>query len=189
MKAVSPIVVAGLLGAWWGVVSPPVRGQTGPLLPLDDAEALTPLLPAGLSRNIPELYGDFAHVWALDAHTQVIQYHGDFSLHLGDRRLQSQEAVVWMQKSRWQEQTYYHYEAYLAHKAQVRDTAGTLSGSFTTSKADLERELTGEEGTVYQHHSWCAAARHVLLRRGQRECYVVAAPMRKKTRSPANAGR
>jgi hypothetical protein len=61
-----------------------------------------------------------------------------------------------------------------------RDTAGALSGSFTTSKADLQRKLTGEEGTLYEHHSWCAAARHVLLRRGQRECYVVATPMRKK---------
>jgi hypothetical protein len=61
-----------------------------------------------------------------------------------------------------------------------RDTAGTLSGSFTTSKADLERELTGEERTVYEHHSWCVAARHVLLRHGQRKCYVVATPVHKK---------
>ena len=61
-----------------------------------------------------------------------------------------------------------------------RDTAGTLSGTFTTSKADLERQLTGEEATLYEHHSWCAAARHVLLHRGQRQCYVVATSIRKK---------
>ena len=59
-------------------------------------------------------------------------------------------------------------------------TARTLSGSFTTSKADLERQLTGEERTIYEHHSWCAAARHVLLRRGERACYVVATPIHKK---------
>jgi hypothetical protein len=61
-----------------------------------------------------------------------------------------------------------------------RDTAGTLSGSFTTSKADLERQLTGEERTLYEHHSWCTAARHVLLLRGERKCYVVATPIHKK---------
>jgi hypothetical protein len=60
------------------------------------------------------------------------------------------------------------------------DTAGTLSGSFTTSKGDLEQQLTGEERTIFQHHSWCAAARHVLLRRGDRACYLVATPVHKK---------
>jgi hypothetical protein len=60
------------------------------------------------------------------------------------------------------------------------DTAGTLSGSFTTSKADLEAELTGEEAALYRDHSWCAAARHVLLRRGERRCYLVATAMTRK---------
>ena len=36
------------------------------------------------------------------------------------------------------------------------------------------RQLTGEEAALYRDHSWCAAARHVLLRRGERRCYVVA---------------
>jgi hypothetical protein len=61
-----------------------------------------------------------------------------------------------------------------------RDIARTLSGTFTTSKADLERQLTGEEGMLYEHHSWCAASRHVLLQSGRRKCYVVATSMRKK---------
>ena len=64
--------------------------------------------------------------------------------------------------------------------APVPDGAGALSGSFTTSKADLDRNLSGESATLYAHHSWCAAARHVLLRRGDRECYVVATPLHKK---------
>src|SRR5262249_59670752 len=58
--------------------------------------------------------------------------------------------------------------------------AGALSGSFTTSRADLERNLTGAAATLYAHHSSCAAARHLLLRRGERECYVVATPVHKK---------
>jgi len=62
----------------------------------------------------------------------------------------------------------------------LRDTMETLSGTFTTSRSDLEGQLTGEEGTLYEHHSWCAAARHVLLRSGERQCYVVATPVRKK---------
>ena len=61
-----------------------------------------------------------------------------------------------------------------------RGVAGTPSRTFTTSKADLERQLTGEEGTLYEHHSWCAAARHVLLHSGERKCYLVASPIRKK---------
>ena len=61
-----------------------------------------------------------------------------------------------------------------------RDLAAMLSGSFTTSKADLQRQLTGEEHALYEHHSWCTAARHVLLLRGERKCYVVATPMHKK---------
>lgn len=76
---------------------------------------------------MPELYGNYAYIWALDDTTQVIQYHGDFALHLGDRRLQAREAVLWMQRSTWQQQSFYHYEVYLSQKAQVRDTAGTLT--------------------------------------------------------------
>jgi hypothetical protein len=64
--------------------------------------------------------------------------------------------------------------------APVPDRAGALSGSFTTSRTDLERALTGDDATIYAHHSGCAAARHVLLRRRDRECYVVATPVHKR---------
>lgn len=60
------------------------------------------------------------------------------------------------------------------------DGTGALSGSFVTSKADLERNLTGDQAALYSDHSWCTAARHVLLRRGERECYVVATPVHKR---------
>jgi hypothetical protein len=55
-----------------------------------------------------------------------------------------------------------------------------LRGSFSRSKADLERELTGEDHALYRHHSCCAAAQHLLLRDGERKCYVVATPVQKK---------
>ena len=55
-----------------------------------------------------------------------------------------------------------------------------LPGSFVTSKEDLARELTDEQGRLYRDHSWCVAAKHVLLRHGGRTCYVVATPLKKK---------
>ncbi|TMB32357.1 MAG: hypothetical protein E6J58_23095 [Deltaproteobacteria bacterium] len=56
----------------------------------------------------------------------------------------------------------------------------SLRGSFSRSRADLDLELTGDERKLYQDHSSCAAAQHVLLRHGERRCYVVATPIHKK---------
>ncbi|HSW46532.1 MAG TPA: LPS assembly protein LptD, partial [Phycisphaerae bacterium] len=127
LKAVVRLAGLAMVLFCWEVVSLSALGQTGPLLPVDDPEAEVPLIPAGISRNTPELYGNYAYLWVLDDQTQVIQYHGDFALHLGDRRLRSQESVVWMQRCRWQEKNYYHYEVYLSQKAQVLDMAGTVT--------------------------------------------------------------
>ena len=84
-----------------GSVPRPFWGQLAPLVPLDDNEVNVPLLPAGVIKNVPELYGDYVYLWTLPDGTQVIQYHGEFVLQLGDRRLRAQEAVAWMQKSVW----------------------------------------------------------------------------------------
>lgn len=105
----------------------PALAQTPALVPLDDPYADLPLLPGGINRSTPELFGDYAHVWSLPDGTQVLQYFGDFSLDLGDRSLKSQDAVVWMQKSRWENLDYYHFDVYLSRFAVVRDTAGTVT--------------------------------------------------------------
>jgi hypothetical protein len=55
-----------------------------------------------------------------------------------------------------------------------------LSGSFSVSREDLERELVGDERRLYDDLSSCAVARHALLRRGTRTCYVVATPIHRR---------
>ncbi len=97
------------------------------LVPVDDPLATTPLLPAGISQNQPECSGQYAHVWEQTDGSQVIQYYGDFSLHLGQRRLRSREAVIWMRKSLWRSTLYYFFEAYLYQEAEVRENAGTMT--------------------------------------------------------------
>ena len=85
------------------------------------------MLPVEVSRTPPEFFGDYAHVWALPDGCQVVQYYGDFAIHLGDRRLSAREAVAWMQQCRWQGQAYYHFEVFLSQQARVQDAGGTVS--------------------------------------------------------------
>jgi hypothetical protein len=60
------------------------------------------------------------------------------------------------------------------------EAARAVTGSFTRARADLERELSGEERKLYDDLSSCAVAQHVLLRRGLRKCYVVATPVHRR---------
>jgi hypothetical protein len=55
-----------------------------------------------------------------------------------------------------------------------------LTGSFTRKRDDLLSELTGTDRAIYDDISSCGAAQHVLLRHGQRRCYVVATPVHRK---------
>jgi hypothetical protein len=54
-----------------------------------------------------------------------------------------------------------------------------LRGSFTLNPEEIRAELTGIERTIHQDMSSSPVARHVLLRRGSRQCYLVATPSRK----------
>lgn len=111
------------------VVCAVTAGQqpTSPLVPLEDTAVETPLLPAGISRQQPEFFGDYVYVWAAEDGTQVIQYHGGFDGHLGARRLSSQDAVIWMEPGRWEDTDFYHYEVFLSNGAEVRDLGGTVT--------------------------------------------------------------
>jgi hypothetical protein len=60
------------------------------------------------------------------------------------------------------------------------ETARSLAGSFSTTPADLRRDLTGDDRASYDDLSSCVAARHVLLRHGSRHCYVVATPVHRR---------
>lgn len=113
------------------LMAAPAAAQMPELVPLGEPRPEEPLLPAGVSRNKPEVYGQYAQVWTLDDGTNVIQYYGDFSLHLGARRLTSRDAVVWMRKAAWNDLKYYHYQVFLSQEAVVRDAAGTITSNPT----------------------------------------------------------
>ena len=54
-----------------------------------------------------------------------------------------------------------------------------LCGSFTLSPDEIRAELKGGERTIYEDMSSSPVARHVLLRRDGRQCYLIAKPSRK----------
>jgi len=64
--------------------------------------------------------------------------------------------------------------------AGPRGTLRALKGAFTLDRADLERDLAGDERKLYDDLSDCAVAKHVLLRRGSRNCYIVATPLHRR---------
>lgn len=134
------------------LLTAPARSQLAPLVPLGEEQPEEALLPAGISRNKPEVYGQYAQVWTLDDGTHVVQYYGDFSLHLGARRLASRDAVLWMRKTVWKDLSYYHYEVFLSQEAMVRDAAGTVTSgptlfvTFNSFEApDLEMDSSSAE--------------------------------------------
>jgi hypothetical protein len=54
-----------------------------------------------------------------------------------------------------------------------------LRGSFTLEPEEIRAELTGGERTLYEDMARSPVARHVLLRCGGRQCYLVATPCHK----------
>jgi hypothetical protein len=82
----------------------------------------------------------------------------DIFCQLGFKRLESERVV-------------------LAPVPGVAEAARSLAGSFHISRSALERELGTVERALYDDLSSCAVARHVVLRRGSKRCYVVATPV------------
>jgi hypothetical protein len=64
--------------------------------------------------------------------------------------------------------------------AGVAGLARALAGSFYWARADIERALQGDERALYADLSPSVVARHVVLRRGGRQCYVIGTPVHKK---------
>jgi len=60
-----------------------------------------------------------------------------------------------------------------------REVLRALRGSFSASPEVLQRELSGEERTIHNDLAY-SRVRHVLLRRGNRHCYLVARRGRRK---------
>ncbi|HPD31745.1 MAG TPA: hypothetical protein PLL20_17270 [Phycisphaerae bacterium] len=135
----------------WLVTAFPLHGQPRPLLPIDDAQAESTLLPAGIILAKPEIFAGYVYLRPEPDGTQVLQFHGDFSLHVGARELKSQEAVVWMQRCQWEGQSFYHYEVFLSRHAQVRDSADTITSGptlFVTFNASKPVEIYNDVHTT-----------------------------------------
>lgn len=62
----------------------------------------------------------------------------------------------------------------------VRAIVRALGATFTTSPEALRAELAGDERTLHEDLRRSPVARHVLLRRGGRRCYLVATLTHKK---------
>ncbi len=172
MRCLRRPVARGLLAAaLWCL---PAAAQVPSLVPLDDVSETEPLAPVGVTLAAPEFFGNYAHVWKLDTGEQVMQYYGDFAVHVGERRLRSRDAVVWMQRCLWQGQSYYHFDVFLSRQAWIRDGAGTVTTgptlfvTFNTSQppqiaADVFTEVPSDQTPLYAE---AAIVRARLLGRG-----------------------
>jgi hypothetical protein len=60
------------------------------------------------------------------------------------------------------------------------DLRSLSGGSFATSRESLLSQLTGEEKALYRDLAGKTSTSHVLLRRGERRCYLVATPSHRK---------
>ncbi|MFO0839545.1 MAG: LPS assembly protein LptD [Phycisphaerae bacterium] len=87
-----------------------------------------PILPESVSRQDVEMRGRYARQWKLEDGTLVVMFTGGFQLDMGERRLTSKDAVVWIRVRRdEQDIKYYDLEAYLSQSAVVREAAGTIT--------------------------------------------------------------
>ena len=89
--------------------------------------AALPPVPVGISDYDVELFGRFAWRWRQPDGTNVVQYEGDFALHMGPRRLSSRDAVIWIWQEQWQDVTYLALEVFLWRDAKVVESGGTVS--------------------------------------------------------------
>lgn len=130
------------------------------LVPLGD-EVSEPLTPAGVSNADVEMFGEQVHLWRDADGSNVIHFVGDFELQLGKRRLNAQQAVIWMTQAKERGTAFTRLEIVLWRNARVRDAAGTVtrgpalfvtlnsSGRIRTG-ADLRSNEASSETAVYQ---------------------------------------
>lgn len=115
-------------GAWLAptllLATPGVRAQSP--VPLS-GRPQEPIEAADISEHDVELFGRLASLWQLADGTQVIEYVGDFALHMGQRRLSAQEAVIWMRDRDFDGRNYRFFEVFLHRRARVREPAGTVT--------------------------------------------------------------
>jgi len=96
------------------------------LVPIAD-RVEEPLLPTGIMDDDVEMFGALVYLFADEDGTDVIHFVGDFELHLGPRRLQAREAVVWMTSRTHRGNAHRSFEVFLRRDAKVTEPAGTVT--------------------------------------------------------------
>ena len=96
------------------------------LVPITDGVE-EPLLPTGIMEDDVELFGALVYLFTDEDGSDVIHLVGDFEFHLGPRRLQAREAVIWMTARTYRGNAYRSFEVFLRRDARVVEPAGTLT--------------------------------------------------------------
>ncbi len=167
MKLIPAILIATvvLLG-----VSSTLNAQS--LVPLAD-NVEEPLLPAGISAGDVEMFGELVYLWKAQNGENVVHFVGDFELQLGSRRLNADQAVIWMTPREHDEVEYKAFEIVLWQNARVFESAGSVtrgpvlfvtlnsSGQVRTS-ADQKSTDKSDETAVFER---AERVRSVMKRR------------------------
>ncbi len=126
MRYLKPIL-AGLLAAQGLCVLWPARCAAQELPPPAAPTAGPAFLPSGISEQNVELFGRHCYIWQEPPDTQVIQYEGDFSLDMGQRHVSANDAVVWIQRAKYQGRIYASLAIFLWRDAKVVEPGGTVT--------------------------------------------------------------
>lgn len=98
------------------VLSAPAAPTAGPAI-----------LPSGISEEGVEIFGRYCYIWQSPPDTQIIQYEGDFSLDMGQRRVSANDAVIWIQRSKYQGRIFASMLIFLWRDAKVLEPGGTIT--------------------------------------------------------------
>lgn len=136
----------------------PTRAQE--LTPLDEGAA-QPLSTPAISESDVELFGKLAHLWTLPDATEVIQFYGEFALHVGPRRITSRDAVVWMTADQYEGRPFQRFDVFAWQDARVVEPGGSVTsgpvllvtlqsfGSVSVS-FDARTDESSAESPLYQ---------------------------------------
>ena len=87
--------------------------------------ATAPPLPPGISAHDVEIFGRFANRWSERPGEQMVAYTGDVELHMGDRRLRSRQALIWIIPDTHAGKPYSRLEVFLWRDASAAEPGGT----------------------------------------------------------------
>jgi hypothetical protein len=126
MRHLQPILT-GLIAATLAGGLYPSACQAQELPPPAPPTVGQPILPTGISEENVEVFGRYCYIWQELPETQVIQYEGDFSMDMGQRHLSADDAVIWIQRYKYQGRVYAALQVFLWRDAKVIEPGGTVT--------------------------------------------------------------